>query len=179
MARTGQEGTRPDQEGHGKNAAGHGEARGRDEGTNEAVDQGRGYLNIQHSALRVQQPHHICHAELLNAECSRYLCSLDLLPRLVNVLIAPRNTTQIQKSTNMPKSRRAGSCRAAGGKCGISRKYTAFPAKTAISDWTKFTIVGFDTGKLKKQQNSHWSSCARNKGARCAHDVRRVPLTGC
>src|SRR6266581_2546897 len=54
----------------------------------------------------------------------------------------------------MPRSRRAGSWRAASGKCGISRKYTTFPAKTAISDWTKFTMPGFDTGKPEKEQSA-------------------------
>src|SRR5258708_39493388 len=67
----------------------------------------------------------------------------------------------------MPRSRRAGSWRAAGGKCGISRKYTTFPAKTAISDWTKFTMPGFDTGKPEKKQSAlsiQPTPQARNRG---------------
>src|SRR5215470_15516182 len=83
-----------------------------------------------------------------------HLCSL-FLPHLVKVLIAPRNTTQNQKSTTMPQSSRVGSlCCAPGGRYGISRKYTAFPATTAIRDWTKFAIAGLDTGGPENQQSA-------------------------
>src|SRR6185436_11164335 len=38
-----------------------------------------------------------------------------------------------------------GACRAAGGRCGIRRKYIAFPTTTAIRACTKLFTAGLDT----------------------------------
>jgi|KBSMisStandDraft_5_1062788.scaffolds.fasta_scaffold21258_3 hypothetical protein len=90
------------------------------------------------------------------------------------VLIAPRKTTQNQKSTTMPQSSRVGSrCWAANGKYGISRKYTRFPAITAIRDWTKFSMPGLDTAELEKQ-HSAFSTQHSAKTQGLAKQVRKV-----
>jgi hypothetical protein len=59
--------------------------------------------------------------------------------------MVPKMSKQNQKSTATPRSSRGGTCLAAGGKWGITEKYKAFPASTAISDWTKLTTAGLDT----------------------------------
>ena len=63
----------------------------------------------------------------------------------------------------MPQSRRVGfRCCAPGGKYGISRKYTTFPATTAIRDWTKFCMPALDTGEPEKQQSALSSQHSAN-----------------
>src|SRR5229473_3044211 len=81
-----------------------------------------------------------------NADFHR-CCWRELRPHRVKVLIAPRTTRQSQKSSTTPRSNRIGTWRATGGRWGMSKKYTTFPATTAIRDWTKFSIAGFDTGQ--------------------------------
>src|SRR5690348_15375042 len=66
------------------------------------------------------------------------LFRLDTCLRLLNNLTTPSATRQNHASTASPRSIRKGTCLAASGSLGISRKYAALPARTATKVWRKF-----------------------------------------
>src|SRR6266700_1223671 len=98
-----------------------------------------------------------------------YLCSLDLLPHFVNVLIAPRKTRQNQKSTKIPRSSRVGSrCCAA-----IQRG----------SIWVSWWIFGFAWSSWERLRHSQSGAGGRaSRGDRkpafsIQHSAKRTSTT--